>query len=144
MKEKIDELNEKELAWIKDQINLASSFVEKFAQPDKGYPPSLASLDRAFAAWIETEPVDGEVINGVINRIGIAFGSHLVEGLGFKWIIATDDQGSDLAVYALPGRGDVLVYPANFVAKRWERREVYFLERSYQLIAQDMRKVSET
>jgi hypothetical protein len=31
------------------------------------------------------------------------------------------------AVYGLPGTADVLVYPANFVAKRWERREVKFL-----------------
>jgi hypothetical protein len=31
-------------------------------------------------------------------------------------------------VLALPGRGDVLLYPANFVAKRWERAETGFME----------------
>jgi hypothetical protein len=47
--------------------------------------------------------------------------------VGLAWVIASGKNGSDLAVYGLPGKGDVLVYPANFVAKRWERREKNFL-----------------
>ena len=54
-----------------------------------------------------------------------------MEGAVLKWVIATDEHGGDLAVFGLPGAGDVLVYPANFVAKRWERRETDFLVRSY-------------
>jgi hypothetical protein len=46
------------------------------------------------------------------------------------------------AVYGLPRTADVLVYPANFVAKRWERREVNFLEASHGLIAEDVSKLA--
>jgi hypothetical protein len=81
------------------------------------------------------------LINAVINYVGIAFGQALVGGIGLKWVIATDEQGSELAVYGFPGHGDVLVYPANFVAKRWERRETNFLEKAYQQIGQDIRGV---
>jgi hypothetical protein len=61
-----------------------------------------------------------------------------VDRAGFEWTIAADDHGTDLAVRALPGRGDVLVYPANFVAKRWERRESNFLAASFQAIRENV------
>ena len=56
-------------------------------------------------------------------------------------VIATDEHGTELAVYGLPNRGDVLVYPANFVAKRWEQRETNFLEEAYRRIAEDVRAI---
>ena len=31
-------------------------------------------------------------------------------------------------MFGLPDRGDVLIYPMNFVAKRWERQETEFFE----------------
>jgi hypothetical protein len=144
MKQRIEQPNEEEIAWVRSQIDIASSFVETYAPGSNAHPPSLTSLDISFAAWIETKPTDPDLINFVINGVGIAFGSHLVDGLGLKWVIATDDQGSDLAVYGLPARGDVLIYPANFVAKRWERREVNFLERSFRLIEEDLRKLKDS
>jgi len=64
-----------------------------------------------------------------------------VDGAGFQWTIATDNYGTDLAVLALPGGGDVLVYPANFVAKRWERRASNFLATSVRAIQQDVARV---
>src|SRR5215469_1561875 len=141
MKQKIDALNESETAWVKTQLENALRFVESFLPEDTGNPLTLAALDRAFAAWIASEPTETDLINAVINYVGIAFGQALVDGIGLKWVIATDDQGSDLAVYGFPGHGDVLVYPANFVAKRWERRETTFLEGAYEQIAKDIRGV---
>jgi len=73
----------------------------------------------------------------------VAFGQSLVDGLGLAWVIATDQHGADLAVYGLPGKGDVLIYPANFVAKRWERRETNFLEKSYAQIARDLQSINQ-
>jgi hypothetical protein len=51
-----------------------------------------------------------------VNAIGVAFGQHLAGRAELEWVIATDDQGSDLALHGQPG--DILVYPANAVAKR--------------------------
>jgi hypothetical protein len=141
MQQKIDMLNESETAWVKTQLENASKFVEGFSPQDSEQPLTLSALDRAFAAWVASEPVDTDLINAVINYVGIAFGQALVGGIGLKWVIATDEQGSELAVYGFPGHGDVLVYPANFVAKRWERRETNFLEKAYQQIGQDIRGV---
>jgi hypothetical protein len=101
----------------------------------------LGALDRAYAAWVASGPSDGNQINATINAVGIAFGRFLVDEVGFKWVIATDQYGSDLAIYVLPGSGDALVYPANFVAKRWEHRETNFLQRSYEQIASQIESV---
>jgi len=144
MKQKILQLNESERAWIKAHLDAAAFFVETYAPTNKSDLLSLSTLDRAFAAWIATEPTDGVHINNVVNAIGMAFGAKLVEGLGFRWVVASDTQGTEMAVYALPGKGDVLVYPANFVAKRWEKREINFLEPSYQKISEDLARLKQS
>jgi hypothetical protein len=141
MKPRIDPLNANEATWIKTQLENAWKFVEGFSPADSEKPLTLSALDRAFAAWIASEPTDTDLINAVINYVGIAFGQALVDGIGLQWVIATDEQGSDLAVHAFPERGYVLVYPPNFVAKRWERRETNFLEHAYEQIGRDVRAV---
>ena len=135
MEQKIEPLRTNEWNWLAAQFENASRFIEVFSPVDAGGTLTLAALDRAFAAWIASNPADNKLINGIINCVGVAFGRFLVEGLGFQWVIATDKRGSDLAVYTRPGTGDVLVYPANFVAKRWERRETNFLAESYKKIS---------
>ena len=146
MHQKIDPINDSEAAWIRQQLEAAANFVATHSPADAKDPLSLAALDRAFAAWMASaasQPGDADALNPVINCVGIAFGRALVEGAGFRWVIATDKHGTELAVHALPGRGDVLVYPANFVAKRWERRETNFLEDSFRRIEADLAAISE-
>jgi hypothetical protein len=143
MEQKIDDLTDKEQAWIDDQINGAAKLIEIMVPESAGKPMTLAILDQAFAAWLATGEADSQVINAVINQVGIVFGQFLVNGLGLRWVIATDKAGTDLAVYGLPGKGDVLVYPANHVAKRWERRETNFLQNSYRETAAQLKALSE-
>lgn len=136
MKPKIEQLTDKEQQWLASQLESAAKFVAAFAPQEADVPPTLSALDQAFAAWLATNERDTDVINSTVNCIGAAFGQFLVDGIGLNWVIATDEHGSDLAVYGLPGKGDVLVYPANFVAKRWERGETRFLESAYEQIEQ--------
>jgi hypothetical protein len=138
---KIEQLLEKERAWIEAQLQGASKLVETYLPETTGQPVTLAALDQAFAVWLAGNPEDTQIINSVINRVGVAFGQFLVEGFGFSWVIATDEHGSDLAVHGLPGKGDVLVYPVSFVAKQWDRRETHFLESFYQQIAEQIRSL---
>ena len=76
-----------------------------------------------------------ERVNEVVLTVGAAFGEHLVRELGFEWCIATDDWGTDIAVRARPGCGDVTIFPTDYVAKRWERKETGFLATSIGPIA---------
>jgi hypothetical protein len=141
MKQSISKLTDKEHHWIAEQIAGATMFVEAFSPPDARQPLTLAALDRAFAAWINTRDSENQTINAAINSVGITFGQFLVDGVGLTWVIATDESGSDLAVYGKVG--DILIYPANFVAKRWERRETNFLETSYATIVQQVRAIGQ-
>jgi hypothetical protein len=100
------------------------------------------ALDRAFAAWLPECGDDATQLNAVINIVGVQFGQILVDSVGFEWTIAKDAQGTDLAVRALPGRGDVLIYPANFVAKRWQRRESNFLVAAVHTIREQVAAVA--
>src|SRR5438067_141657 len=113
MEQKIEEISGKEKSWINMQLEGASKLVGIMAPEAAGQPMTLKLLDRVFAGWMALEEKDENVINAVINQVGITFGQELVERLNLRWVIATDKHGSDLAVYGLPGKGDVLVYPAN-------------------------------
>jgi hypothetical protein len=135
MKQKLEKPSDTERAWIASNLEGAALFVNAFSRSDADQPLGLSSLDRAFGAWLGTNETDANLVNSAINCVGVAFGQFLV--------IATDEHGSDLAVHGLPGTGDVLIYPANFVAKRWERRESNFLESAYGQIAQQVAALKE-
>lgn len=135
MDQKIEPLTAAEKDWIQNQLAAASEFVAAFSPDDADKPLTLGALDRAFAEWLTTGETDSNLINAVINVVGVAFGQSLVEGLGLRWVIVSDERGIELAVHGLPGRGDVLVFPQNFVAKRWEQRTTHFLGHSYEQIA---------
>jgi hypothetical protein len=142
MEQKVKELTEKESAWVQQQLDGAAKLVEIMAPEAAGQPLTIKSLDQAFAAWMALEQDDADVTNAVINQVGIGFGKLLVEKLPLRWVIAVDKQGSDLALYGLPGKGDVLIYPANLVAKRWERRETNFLEKCFEETAAHIKALS--
>jgi hypothetical protein len=57
MKQKIDNLSERETAWAKTQLENTSKFVEGFSPADGEQPLTLGALDLAFAAWIVSEPI---------------------------------------------------------------------------------------
>ena len=112
MDQTITDPTKAELGWVVAQREAASRFVAS-ARPNDADNRSLSTpLDRAFKAWISADPKDLDEVNGVINAVGVAFGQFLVEAAGLRWVIATDEHGSDLAVFGLPSSGDVLVYPA--------------------------------
>jgi hypothetical protein len=141
MDQKLEPLNQNELLWVQAQLENASKFVERFSPSDSGAPLTLAALDRAFAAWLASGPAAADA-NAIINCVGIAFGQALVDTVELQWVVVTDEYGTELAVHGLPDRGDVLVYPANFVAKRWERRESNFLEGALRRIAHDVQAIA--
>lgn len=134
----IIEVNEEEIAWINMKLKAAKLFIKAFSPDDAGKEITLTILDRAFTAWMATAPTDVQEINEVIDNVGIVFGQKLVDNLGLNWVIAKDQNGIDLAVYGLPNKGDVLYYPANIIAKSWERKETNFIENLYINIEQQI------
>lgn len=52
MNQKLEPLNSNEVLWLQTQLENAIKFVERFSTP----PLTLAALDRAFAAWLVSDP----------------------------------------------------------------------------------------
>ena len=141
MKAKIEQLTPAEQEWISQQIEAAKVFVSETLGEGINDLPSPQDLDRAFNAWLTSPSHDPADANFVVNCVGIAFGQHLVNTTPLKWVIATDEYGTELAVFGLEGTGDVLVYPQNFVAKRYEAKSGVFIVASIQQLQADVSKI---
>ena len=141
MQQRIEDLNDAEREWLASCIDGARQLVAAYSPADASRPLDAGILDRAYSAWLATGDSDTDRINQVINAVGFAFGELLVEAARFRWVVATDQYGCEMALLALPGRGDVLVYPSNMVAKRWQSRETGFLAPLFGAITQQVRDV---
>ena len=125
--------------WLRDQCAAVRAFVDRFSPSDCNQPITLQSLDRAFKAALQEAETSGASDGAdVCNLVGAAFGQVLCKGAGFEWVNASDEYGSGLAVRALPDRGDVVVFPMEFVMKRWEISESDFLVDAFREIRQQV------
>ncbi len=141
MDAKIEQLTAGEHEWIEQQIALAHEFVQRTLNKDTEGLPSPEDLDQAFDSWLNSQLHDPSDANSVINCVGVAFGQHLVDSTALEWVIASDEYGTELALYGLPGQGDILVYPQNFVAKRYEAKVGIFIVESVNQIRLDVSSV---
>jgi Domain of unknown function (DUF3806) len=138
---RFEELNDAERQWVSSCIEAGHQMVAEYVPAEVGRPLDASVLDRAYAAWLATGETDGDRINQAINAFGFAFGQLLIDAAGFEWVVATDQFGCDMALRALPGKGDVLVYPTHMVAKRWQSGETMFLGPLFEVVTQEVRDV---
>ena len=124
---------------ILEQLERARAF--SFRYVPSAAEVTLESLDEAFNLFLDSEypPIDA---HEVIFAVGVFLGAKLVDELGFQWTVATDDYGRELAVQARPGRGDVTIFPMDFVAKRYERGESYFLVDAIAQIRESLKEIA--
>jgi hypothetical protein len=127
--QKIEPPNESELEWVRAHVDAVRQAT--------GGDVSPAALDELYAGWYDEWAAQPEESrpdpNDMINAVGLSFGQALVDGVGLDWAIVTDDHGTEIAVHGHPG--DILVFPPNLVAKRFERGETGFLQMVYDGIA---------
>jgi hypothetical protein len=81
--------------------------------------PDVKGLDATWVAWQVDKNGDRPDPNTVVNALGLCFGQQLVDRLGFRFAVITDDHGTELGCIAQPG--DITVFPANATAKRLKK-----------------------
>lgn len=138
VKQEIESPNEDEKAWITSNLKVARSIVAAYGTgPRDTLDPG--TLDEALVAWANRPQKERIEPNDLVNALGIAFGQLLVETLGMKWMVATDEQGADLAVHSMPG--DILIFPTVAVAKRVESGEAPFFKELYAQMSADVARI---
>jgi hypothetical protein len=120
-------LSQAEEQWLQGQIRLAAEFA---GVPADGGLPSLQALDTAWTDFIALGASANDRANAVVLCVGAAFGEHLVRQHEFAWCISTDEWGTGIAVRARPGKGDITIFPVDYISKRWENKETEFLAAS--------------
>jgi hypothetical protein len=118
-------LTDDERTWLSNQLQAAQQFIADYGSTRA---TGLPALEHAWASWLDRQAVDPDDPDPVLNAVGVYFGQSLVDSLdGFDWVRTQDDAGTDMAVYGLPGAGDVLIYPASVVTERYQSRDASFL-----------------
>ena len=112
MSERIRELNEKERSWLDARFALGQGILQ-WARDSKEV--SADALDDAFEVWraqaSDRRPSNAELVEG----LGALFGRVLIEQLGGRWVVVSDEHGTDLALVLTNGTE---MYPLASVAKR--------------------------
>jgi hypothetical protein len=83
-------------------------------------PSDLETIAAAYDRALDAHD-DGSDSAAVVELLGTAVGDHLVAAGGYRWVVATDPFGTDLAVE--PPRRGVPVVTRMLVAVRWMGRE---------------------
>jgi hypothetical protein len=111
------EPNQAERRWMAGHLQFAANQNIDLDDADQ-----VASFyDMLLQSWTDSPAGSRSDPNGSINIIGTTFGEHLVRRTPMQWVVATDSFGTELAVH--DPATDLLVYPANAVAKRWTKAE---------------------
>ena len=137
MKQRIEALNEDELAWIRQNLEIANKVVAAYAGETSQLDP--AALDRAAVGWNDRREDDRIEPNTLANALGIAFGQYLVQALQMTWAVVTDEHGTEIAVHATPS--DILVFPTAAAAKRIAKGELPFFADLYEQLSSDIAKI---
>jgi hypothetical protein len=132
----VSPLSDEERSWVAQQLEAARVFVADYGSTRT---IDLAAVEHAWASWLDRQAVDPADPDPILNAIGVYFGQSLVDSLdGFDWVHTEDEAGVDLAVFGLPGAGDVLIYPASVVSERYANRDAAFLVSGHEKIVQQV------
>ena len=110
---RLRDVDARELEWIAAHVGLVADAgvdIDDAAQ-------IRAYYERVAAAWRRINPPERDDPKLTINAIGMAFGEHLVRRTPLRWMLAEDDEGTELALH--DPRSRVLVYPALLVSEQW-------------------------
>lgn len=133
---RVSGLTDGEIGWRDDQLEIARLLAERYVGKTTVLP-EITSLDDVVTGWLDDDDTRVD-INTVINAVGIAMGQHLAKTADLTWVIATDDDGSDLALHGQPG--DILIFPANATAKRLVTGERRFVAPIFTQLVEGVRE----
>lgn len=126
--------NENDEEWLATCLDHAEELGLKYGTGGKLNPEEL---DRIFSRWMAE---DGEKESDALiaNVLGAALGAYFVEQHRFRWMVVTDEYGTDYAVQH--ARGPTMAFPCSSVVKRIEHKEPEFFRDLYSMIFDQLKR----
>jgi hypothetical protein len=118
-------MNQSEMDWIDELLSKSQMWVSSMIGPTSSIASPL-QLDEALEAWASKPDSEKSNINEVINMVGAALGTHLCQRCELRWVVASDEEGTEAAVFR--ETNEVLLYPMNAIAKRIVEGSTRFVE----------------
>jgi hypothetical protein len=115
---KVQNPNSSEQTWV-GQMQEAGRLLHEAYVGKLDRLPDVQALDAVWVKWQSDRDPGRPDPNTVVNALGLCFGQQLVDRLGFRWAVITDQYGTEMGCIAQPG--DVTVFPANMTAKRLDQ-----------------------
>jgi hypothetical protein len=115
-------------SWLQQSLELAAEINLKYGNAGSLTPKEL---DVIFTRWMHEEE-GKESGDSIANALGAAFGEYLVDQHGFRWVVITDEYGTEYAVKT--DIGETTSFPRASVQKRIEDQCTEFFQNIYYLI----------
>jgi hypothetical protein len=131
---RVSDLTQAERAWLRDQVGVARTMVERYTGLRGWKGTDLASLDRAYAAWAKDSVETRAHANAVVHACGVVVGELVASETGMRWVVYEDADGASLALHSR--EHETTMFPANSVAKRMSAGSVGFLAELRSLLTQ--------
>jgi hypothetical protein len=123
--------------WLETALDQARELGLKYGTGGELTPEEL---DRVFSRWM-AEGGEKESGDLVASALGAAFGAYFVEQHRFRWMVVTDQYGTDYAVQHYPG--PTIAFPCSSVMKRIERGEPEFFQDIDLMILDQLKRAAE-
>lgn len=124
----VRELTDEERAWVARMVDAATAIAAAYhLAPSPGQPMEPERLDTLWRSWLPDPGFAGQDPMLFINPFGLALGQWLVDRTGLEWRMASDERGTEIAIWG--EAGEVLVLPVDVVRKGFESRSgAFFVE----------------
>jgi hypothetical protein len=126
-----------EEAWLQEGLERATALGIKYGS---GGTLTPEELDVVFSRWMYDEE-GKESDDAVANALGAAFGDYIVEQHGFRWVVVTDEYGTEYAVRHRLGSNTA--FPRASVQKRIEDKCPEFFQNVYLIVLDQLKRSAE-
>lgn len=133
--QKFRALNNQQKMFIKEQLNLADTFLQKFQNKINIYNYTPENLDN-IALWNEDSSKFNSSKSAFVNAIGVAFGTYLINKYKMTWAIVSDSYGEDYATTL--AEFHFSNFPLNSVLKAIDQNREGSLQQIYLLTKRDI------
>ena len=118
----LEDLNEKEAEFIKNNTGLATELLKELNITNEIHLFNPESIDKAIEMWFTNnlEQSIGIDVNMYSNSLACAWGQFLIDTLGMEWHVITDNYGTEIGLYHK--NNNTTIFPFNSMAKAFSNK----------------------